>query len=121
MSKQKNIGVFKPLEVNFAQYYPLMGPGRVLILKDEIEEKTKSGFYLPESVKDDKEEFSSRGTVVTHGVLEKQLQVDLPIYPGTRVAFGKYAGTEFPWGDQEFYIIRHDEIFACWKIEREVK
>jgi chaperonin GroES len=121
MSKNKTYEVFKPQEVKFAQYYPMLGPGRVLVLKDEIEEKTKSGLYLPESVRDEKEEFSTRGTVVMYGKLEKELSVDLPISPGIRVAFGKYAGTEFSWGDQEFFIIRHDEIFACWKIEREIK
>ena len=120
MSK-KNFEVFKPQVINGDLYYPRMGPGRILVLKDEIEEKTKSGFYLPDSVKEDKEEFSSRGSVVTYGPLEKELSRDLPIHPGVRVAFGKYAGVEFPWGEQEFYIIRHDEIFACWEIENEVK
>lgn len=117
--KQKNLVNFKKLPVDLTKYYPILGEGRVLIKRDTIEEKTASGLYLPESVVDEKEETTTRGTVVAIGKLDPNAIKDMPCHPGLRITFGKYSGTEFEWDKEEFLIIRYDEIFASWPEDKE--
>lgn len=116
MNKSKNIFGYKRQEVNLNKVYPIISPGRILIKKDLVEETAKnSKIILAKEAIEEAEEFATKGTVVSFGKLEKELLIDCPVTPGSRVAFGKYSGTEFTWGDEDFVIIRHDEIFASWE------
>ena len=46
------------------------------------------------------------------GKMEKGTRVPLDVKPGDRVLFGKYSGTEIKLEDQEYIILREEEILA---------
>jgi chaperonin GroES len=55
------------------------------------------------------------GEVVAVGdgkILEDGKRVALDVKPGNRVLFGKYAGTEIKIEDQDYVIMREEEILA---------
>ncbi len=84
---------------------------RVVVEREESEERTAGGILLPESAKDK----PARGTVISVG--EGRLSSDgkrvaLQIKPGDRVVFTSYAGENFKVGDDELILMREDEILA---------
>ena len=73
-----------------------------IILKQvEAEEKTASGFYIPDSAK----EKPSKGNVVAVAN-SKEIQ------KGDVVYYKKYAGDIFKMGDEEFVVVREDALIA---------
>lgn len=87
---------------------------RVLIKRLEAEEKTKGGIVLPETAK----EKPQKGEVVAAGkgkVLESGKVEPLEVKKGDKVLFGKYAGNEIIHDDQEYIILREEDILAILK------
>ncbi len=84
---------------------------RVLVKRFEVQEKTASGIYIPDSAK----EKPSEGEVLAVGsgkVSDSGNTVAPTVKVGDRVLFSKYAGTEVSFGDDELVIMREDDIFG---------
>jgi len=84
---------------------------RVLVKRVEEKEVVKGGIIIPDTAK----EKPMEGEVVAVGdgkILEDGKRVALDVKPGNRVLFGKYAGTEIKIEDQDYEIMREEEILA---------
>ena len=82
---------------------------RVLIKRIEEQETVKGGIIIPDTAK----EKSQEGEVVAVGTgktLENGSIVPLEVKKGDRILFGKYSGTEIKLQDQDYLILREDEI-----------
>jgi len=84
---------------------------RVLLKRLEQEEKTKGGIFIPDSAK----ERPAEGEIVAVGkgkVMEDGSIKKLDVKVGDRVIFAKYAGTEINVDDEEYVIMREEEILG---------
>ena len=87
---------------------------RVLVKALESEEKTKGGIVLPDTAK----ERPSKGEIIAVGsgkVFEDGSRKPLSVKVGDKIIFGKYAGTEVKIKDQEYLILREEDILAVVK------
>ena len=88
---------------------------RVLIKRVENERKTSGGIVIPESANTEK---PIRGEVIAVGdgkVLENGNIRQLKVKIGDKVLFGKYSGTEVKIDEQEYVIMREDDLLAILK------
>lgn len=83
---------------------------RVLVKRIEEKESIKGGIIIPDTAKEKPQE----GEIIAVGAgkIEKGERVPLDVKAGDRVLFGKYSGTEIKIEDQEYLILREDEILA---------
>lgn len=84
---------------------------RVVVDREESEEKTAGGIVLPDSAKDK----PARGTIVSVGngrLLDDGSRSQLQVAPGDRVIFSSYAGEQFKVGEHELLLMREDDILA---------
>ncbi|MGM5488742.1 MAG: co-chaperone GroES [Nanobdellota archaeon] len=78
---------------------------RVLLEREELEEKTKGGIYIPDTAK----EKTYRGKVVAVGDGK-----DIPVKAGDTVIFESYAGTEITVEDKKYLIMDIKDVLAVW-------
>ena len=84
---------------------------RVIVRRDESEEVTAGGLYLPDSAKNK----PARGIVVSVGdgrLLDDGSRSKFTVQEGDHVIFLSYAGEDFKFGDCEFLIMRESDILA---------
>lgn len=84
---------------------------RVLVRRLEENERTAGGIYIPDTAK----EKPSRGQIVAIGkgkLLENGDIRPLDVKVGDTVLFGKYAGTEVKVADQDYLVMREDDIMG---------
>ena len=84
---------------------------RVLIKRFEEKEVVKGGIIIPDTAK----EKPMEGEVVAVGPGKMQddgKRAAMDVKAGDRILFGKYAGTEIKIDDQDFVIMREEEILA---------
>jgi chaperonin GroES len=83
---------------------------RVLIRRVEEKETVKGGIIIPDTAKEKPQE----GEVIAVGAgkIEKGQRVPMDVKAGDRILFGKYSGTEIKIEDQEYLILREEEILA---------
>jgi chaperonin GroES len=83
---------------------------RVLIKRIEEKESVKGGIIIPDTAKEKPQE----GEVIAVGAgkIEKGERIPLDVKAGDRVLFGKYSGTEIKVDEQDYLILREDEILA---------
>jgi chaperonin GroES len=83
---------------------------RVLVRRIEEKETVKGGIIIPDTAKEKPQE----GEVIAVGAgkIEKGERVPLDVKAGDRILFGKYSGTEIKIEDQEYLILREEEILA---------
>ena len=85
---------------------------RLLVQRVEAEEKTAGGIVLPDTAK----EKPLEGTVEAVGQGRRNESGDGFIAPvvkkGDRVLIGKYSGTDVKVLDDEYVIVREDDILA---------
>ena len=83
---------------------------RVLVKRIEEKETVKGGIIIPDSAKEKPQE----GEVIAVGAgkIEKGERIALDVKAGDRILFGKYSGTEIKLDDQEYLILREEEILA---------
>ena len=84
---------------------------RVLVRRLEPEEVKKGAIIIPDTAKEKPQE----GEVIAVGkgrVLEDGSVRPLDVKAGDRVLFGKYSGTEVNIGDDEFLIMREEDILG---------
>jgi chaperonin GroES len=85
---------------------------KILVRRDEAEDRTESGIYLPEKAKDT----PKTGIVeaVGDGALNKETgeRTPLSVKKGDRVIFSSYAGTEVKLNDEKLLVMSEDEVLA---------
>ena len=83
---------------------------RVLVRRLEQIEAVKGGIIIPDSAKEKPQE----GEIVAAGAgkIEKGQRVPLDVKVGDRILFGKYSGSEIKIEDEEYLILREEEILA---------
>jgi chaperonin GroES len=84
---------------------------RVVLERDESEEKTAGGILLPDTAKDK----PARGKIVSvdNGrLLDDGTRSAMQVKVGDRVIFSSYAGETFKVDDRELLLMREDDILA---------
>ncbi len=84
---------------------------RVLVKRVEEKEVIKGGIIIPDTAK----EKPMEGEVVAVGpgkIQDDGKRAALDVKAGDRILFGKYAGTEIKIDDQDYVIMREEEILA---------
>ena len=84
---------------------------RVLVKRVEAEEEIQGGIVIPDTAKEKPQE----GEVVATGngkVMDNGTTVSMSVKAGDRILFGKYSGTEVKYEDEEYLIMREDEILG---------
>ena len=84
---------------------------RVIVKRQEEEQKTKGGIIIPETAK----EKPIEGKVIAVGngkILEDGKVRPLDVKKGDKILFSKYAGTEVKLEGEEHTIIREDDVLA---------
>ena len=90
---------------------------RVLVRRLEEKETAKGGIIIPDTAKEKPHE--GEVMAVGAGKIEKGKRVPLDVKVGDRILFGKYTGNDILVDDQEYLILREEEILA--KISRLAK
>ena len=84
---------------------------RVLIKRIDEQETLKSGIIIPDTAK----EKSQEGEVIAVGTgkrLEDGTVVPIETKNGDRILFAKYSGTEIRLEEQDYVILREDEVLG---------
>jgi chaperonin GroES len=84
---------------------------RVVVQREESLTKTAGGIVLPDSAK----EKPQRGTIIAVGdgrILDNGQRSKLQVKAGDRVIFTSYAGDQFKVDEEEYLLMREDEILA---------
>jgi chaperonin GroES len=90
---------------------------RVLLKRIGEKEEVKGGIIIPDTAK----EKPMEGEVISVGpgkMMEDGKRSPMDVKAGDRVLFGKYAGTEIKIADEEYIIMREEEILAVLKREK---
>jgi chaperonin GroES len=94
------------LKVNFRPLHD-----RILIKRIEENETVKGGIIIPDTAKEKPQE----GEVVAVGHGKKTDDgkvIALDVKAGDRILFGKYSGTEIKMANQEYLILREEEVLG---------
>jgi chaperonin GroES len=84
---------------------------RVLVRRLEEKEQVKGGIIIPDTAKEKPQE----GEVIAVGagkLNEKGDRIPLDVKAGDRILFGKYSGNDIKIDDEEYMILKEDEILA---------
>ena len=84
---------------------------RLLIKRIEEKETIKGGIIIPDTAKEKPQE----GEVIAVGNGKKTEDgklIPLDVKAGDRILFGKYSGTEIKIDEQEYLILREDEVLG---------
>ena len=83
---------------------------RVLLRRLEEREAVKGGIIIPDSAKEKPQE--GEVMAVGAGKIENGKRIPLDVKVGDRILFGKYTGSDIKIDDQEYLILREEEILA---------
>lgn len=84
---------------------------RIVVEPREVETKTAGGIVIPDSADKDK---PIQGTVLAIGngkYVDGKLQ-PLQVKVGDNILFGKYAGTNVKLDDQEYLVMREEDVMG---------
>ena len=84
---------------------------RILIERVEEKESVKGGIVIPDTAKEKPQE----GQVVAVGSGRKEKNgkvIPLDVKVGDRILFGKYSGTEIKIDDEDYLILREEEVLG---------
>ena len=84
---------------------------RILIKRIEEKEAAKGGIIIPDSAKEKPQE----GEVIAVGNGKKTEDgniIPLDVKAGDRILFGKYSGAEIKMDDEEFLILKEEEVLG---------
>jgi chaperonin GroES len=84
---------------------------RLLVKRIEEKETVKGGIIIPDSAKEKPQE----GEVIAVGngkILDNGNKIALDVKAGDKILFGKYSGTDIKIDDEEYLILREDEVLA---------
>ena len=91
------------------KYRPLYD--KVIVQRIEEQEKSAGGIIIPDTAK----EKPQQGKVIAVGtgiVLKDGKTIPLQVKPGDRVLFSKYGGTEVKLLDEDYLVMREDDILG---------
>ena len=83
---------------------------RVLVRRLEEKETAKGGIIIRDTAKEKPQE--AEVMAVGSGKIEKGKRIPVDVKVGDRILFGKYTGSDIKIDDQEYLILREDEILA---------
>ena len=83
---------------------------RVLVRRLEEKETAKGGIIIPDTAKEKPQE--GEVMAVGAGKMEKGRRIPVAVKAGERILFGKYTGNDIKIGEQEYLILREEEILA---------
>ncbi len=84
---------------------------RVIVKRLENEERSAGGIIIPDSAK----EKPIQGKIIAVGngkMKEDGTRAPMDVKEGDVILFGKYAGQEVKHGDEEYLIMREEDILA---------
>ncbi|SPF50192.1 Cpn10 chaperonin GroES, small subunit of GroESL [Syntrophobacter sp. SbD1] len=84
---------------------------KVIVQRLEEQEKSAGGIIIPDTAK----EKPQQGKVIAVGtgiILKDGTISPLQVKPGDRVIFNKYGGTEIKLGDEDYLVMREDDILG---------
>ena len=84
---------------------------RVVVKAEAAEEKTASGIILPDTAK----EKPQMGKVVAIGpgkISDSGSSIKMTVKVGDKVLYGKYSGTEVTFENEDYLIMKENDIFA---------
>jgi chaperonin GroES len=87
---------------------------RVLIKRIEEQDQVRSGIIIPDTAK----EKPQRGEVIATGegkFREDGTRQPLDVKAGDHVIFGKYSGSDIIIDEEEYLIVREDEILGIFE------
>ena len=84
--------------------------GRIVLKQLEAQETTKSGIVLPGQSKEKPQQAEVIG--VGPGGMVDGKEVTMHVKPGDKVIYSKYAGNEVKMGDEEYIIVKQNDILA---------
>lgn len=87
---------------------------RVIVRRLDQEEEMRGSIVIPDTAKEKPQE----GEIVAAGdgkVLDSGQKVAMSVKTGDRILFGKYSGTEVKIDDEEYLIMREDEVLGILK------
>ncbi len=93
---------------------------RVIIKRLDEEEQIRGGIIIPDTAK----EKPQQGEVIAAGegkFREDGTRQPLDVKAGDRVLFGKYSGSEVKIDDEEYIIMREDEILGVFTTTAKAK
>ena len=93
---------------------------RVIIKRLDEEQQVRGGIIIPDTAK----EKPQHGEVIAAGegkFREDGTRQPLDVTPGDRVLFGKYSGSEVKIDDEEYLIMREDEILGIFTTTAKAK
>jgi len=96
------------LEEHFMNIKPLFD--KVVVKSVTVEEKTKSGFYLPTSAQE-KPQTCEVVAVGPGGIIDGK-EIVMQVKVGDKVLCANYAGSDFKVDGKEFTIIKQSDILA---------
>ena len=92
---------------------------RVVVKRIEQKEQMHGGLFIPDSAKEKPQE----GEVVAVGKgkrLEDGKVIALDVQVGDRILFGKYSGSDIKLDNDEYLIMREDEVLGILDTKAEV-
>ena len=84
---------------------------RILVKREEEKERKKGGIIIPDTAKEKPQE----GKVIAVGngkLTDDGKRLALEVKAGDRVLFGKYSGSEVRIGDEEYLILREEDVLG---------
>ncbi len=84
---------------------------RILVKRIEEGEVKKGGIIIPDTAKEKPQE----GKVIAVGngkVTEEGKKIPLDVKAGDRILFGKYSGSEVKVEDEEYLILREEDVLG---------
>jgi len=83
---------------------------RVLLKRLEEQEVVKGGIIIPDTAKE--KPLEAKVIAVGKGRIEGDKVVPLEVKAGDKVLIGKFSGTDVTVDDEEYVIVREEEILA---------
>jgi chaperonin GroES len=84
---------------------------RILVKRLEEKEVKKGGIIIPDTAKEKPQE----GEVVEVGpgkMTDEGKRIAMEVKKGDKILFGKYSGSEVKLGDQEYLIMREEDVLG---------
>ena len=84
---------------------------RILVKRQEEKEQKKGGIIIPDSAKEKPQE----GKVIAVGngkVNDDGKKISLDVKTGDRILFGKYSGSEVTLDNEEYLILREEDVLC---------
>lgn len=84
---------------------------RILVQPLDAEDTAKGGLIIPDTAKEKPQE----GIIKAVGngkILDNGERMEMTVKAGDRILFGKYSGSEVTIDDEEFMIMREDDVLA---------